>query len=91
MIQSFHVPGRPKSPEPPELVKLAASITHPQVRNLGITTTKDGMWALLANLKSSVETPIKTLEKESLGFPVIYVVDTDQIPVARPAFPSQGE
>lgn len=91
MSLSFHIPGRPKSPEPARLVNIAASLRHPKVIRTGITTTKAGEWALLLVVKPHTQVPIKEVEKKCAAFPVIYQEDSGHIPVARPAYPALGE
>lgn len=91
MPLNFHIPGRPKSPEPKKLVELVEKLHHSKVSRFGVTTTTGGAWALLAILKPGVKAPITVIEKKALKFPVIYQDDTGKLPEARPAYPSLGE
>lgn len=87
----FHIPGRPKSPEPPGLARIAASLHHPGVIRSGVTTTKKGDWALLVVVQKNTTIPIQEIEKKRQNFPVIYQEDSGRLPVARPAYPALGE
>ncbi|MFD1144394.1 hypothetical protein ACFQ4C_24925 [Larkinella insperata] len=93
MDQIVHIPGRPKTEQPPNLGDLAASVHlhHPQVIRSGVTTTQEGEWAILAVVEKNTPVPIRTIERECLGFPVIYQEDSGRVPVARPAYPGSGE
>jgi hypothetical protein len=74
-----HNPGEPRSPEPPRaLVELSESIEHPLVRRTGITTTKDGQWALYVTVPKATKTPLKDLEAQTRGFPVVYETEPDK-------------
>ena len=93
MKQSVHIPGRPKTEQPPNLGDIAASVHlhHPAVIRSGVTTTKEGDWAILAVVEKNTPVPIHEVETECLGFPVIYQEDSGRMPVARPAYPGLGE
>jgi hypothetical protein len=85
-------PGVPKSPEPPEdLAALAASVSHPAVTRSGLTTTPDGEWALMVRVKAGTPTPIQAVEASCRKHPVVYEEGRDEPPVARPAYPADGE
>ena len=87
-----HIPGLPKSPSPPpELAQVAKSLTDPDITRVGLTTTSDGRWALMVRVKSGTEVPIKKVEEACSGYPVIYQDEPDEPPVARPAYPAEGE
>jgi hypothetical protein len=87
-----HIPGLPNSPSPPpELAKIAKSLTDPDVTRVGLTTTSDGRWALMVRVKPGAEAPIKKVEEASSGYPVIYQDEPDEPPAARPAYPAEGE
>jgi hypothetical protein len=77
----------------PDLLRdLSENISHPALKQVGETKTKDGRWALLATVRQG--TPRSDLEKieEMAGeFPVIFEEESDRLPVARPAYPDQGE
>ena len=77
----------------PELLRdLSENISHPALKQVGETKTRDGKWALLATVRRG--TPRAVLEKieEMAGeFPVIFEEEPDRLPVARPAYPDQGE
>ena len=90
MSKSYHIPGRPTTPEPPELVRLALSLHHKDVVSTGLTTTAEGRWALLVTVKPDTPVPINEIEKLS-HYPVIYQGGAGRLPVARPAYPSLGE
>ena len=86
------MPASPKTPSPPEdLVRLSASLKHPAVTQAGITTTEDGEWALLVKVRPGTTTPLDEVEQTSMGYPVIYAAAPASLPVARPAYPKQGE
>jgi hypothetical protein len=87
-----HVPKSPETPTPPEqLVTLSKTLTHPAVLRVGLTTTRDGRWALMAGVRQGTPTPIPAVESASKHFPVVYVDVPAEPPVARPAFPAEGE
>lgn len=86
-----HIPGRPGSAEPGELVALVSKLHHPRVSSFGVTTTADGHWAVLVSVKKGTRVPIKEIEKKVQKFPVIYLDEKGRLPLARPAYPSRGE
>jgi hypothetical protein len=87
----IHVPGTPKSPDPPrELVEVLDSLRHPSVTRTGLTTTRDGDWALMVRVRPGIPTPVPEVEAQARGFPVVYLVETPTPPVARPAYPARG-
>lgn len=90
--RSAHTPGTPKSPKPPEgLVKIANSLSSPDVTRVGLTTTNDGQWALMVRVRSGAETPVKDVEEVCRDYPVVYQDEPEELPVARPAYPALGE
>jgi hypothetical protein len=77
---------------PESLRDLSETISHPALKQVGETKTPDGQWALLAVVRHA--TPPSDLEKikEMAGnFPVIFEEEPDSLPIARPAYPEQGE
>lgn len=89
---SFHIPGLPKQAVPPSDLKRAADSQVPEgVVQLGLTTTSDGVWALLARIEPHAHAPIGAVEQIAHGHPVIYQTASSRLPVARPAFPGLGE
>lgn len=87
-----HIPGRPATPEPPDgLSELAETFRHPGVTRVGLTTTADGKWALMVGVPRGAAVPIHDVERAAAGYPVIYDHDSDDLPVARPAYPDRGE
>jgi len=87
-----HIPGLPESPSPPPaLAQIAKSLTHPDVTRVGLTTTKDGHWALMVRVRPDTEIPIQEVEDVCSGYPVIYQDEPEEPPVARPAYPAAGE
>lgn len=70
---------------------MADALRHPDVTRVGLTTTGDGDWAVMVRTKPGTVTPIAAIEKAGRGYPVIYEVEPDEPPVARPAYPSRGE
>jgi hypothetical protein len=87
-----HTPGRPSSPEPPaELLAARDSLSVTGVTRVGLTTTADGEWGLIVRVPQGTSTPIAAVEAASHGFPVIYQVEPERLPVARPAYPGRGE
>jgi hypothetical protein len=91
MQNNRHIPGRPTTPQPPQLNAIADSLRHPAIVKSGITTTHEGQWALLVVVKSGTPLPIEEVEAKCAGFPVIYKEDQGRIPIARPAYPGLGE
>lgn len=90
-MSADHVPGRPRSPEPPDsLARLVDSLSHPRVAQTGLTTTSDGRWALLVSVRPGGPVPIEEIESAAGGHPVVYREDPGTI-VARPAYPARGE
>lgn len=83
-------PARPESAAPVKLKKLAGTLRHPSVLRTGLTTTEKGAWALLVEVKMGASYPIKEIE-EACEFPIIYQEDSGHLPIARPAYPMQGE
>lgn len=90
MSLSIHIPGRPKTAEPYQLVELARRIHNPNVLRSGVTTTEDGNWALLLIVKPYTKTPIQEIEQNSLGFPTIYLDDNNRQVWAKPAYPFEA-
>jgi len=89
-MASEHRPARPKTPEPPaRLRELSETLQHPDVANVGLTTTSSGDWALLVRVRPG-SGPIPDVERQAGGHPVIYE-QAGPIPVARPAYPERGE
>ena len=87
-----HIPGLPASPSPPpELAQIAQSLTDPDVTRVGLTTTSDGRWALMVRVKPGTEIPLRKVEEACSGYPVIYQDEPAEPPVARPAYPAEGE
>ncbi|MEO7768314.1 MAG: hypothetical protein ABIS01_12840 [Ferruginibacter sp.] len=91
MHDSFHIPGRPKTSEPPGIAGLAASLHHPGISKVAVTTTPTGSWALLVVVNKGVQVPIKEIEEKCINYPIIYQQDTDRSTFARPAYPGLGE
>ena len=91
MSNNFHIPGRPRTPKPSILSEIIASLQHPDVLRTGITTNKEGDWAILVVVKKDSPIPIKEIEVKSMQFPVIYQEDSGSMPIARPAYPLLGE
>ena len=90
--QSPHIPGPPESPEPPNrLVEIAASLSHPAVTRVGLTTTTDGRWALMVRVQPGTSIPCKDIEAVCNDYPIVYQEEPKEFPVARPAYPALGE
>ena len=88
----FHIPSEPKQATPPAALERA--VAHPPPENvvqLGLTTTREGEWALLARVAPQVRTPIPAVELLAHGHPVVYQATNNVLPIARPAFPGLGE
>jgi hypothetical protein len=84
----IHQPGPPATEEPPErLVAIADTITHPLVGQCGITTTKDGRWALYVSVPADASVPIESVEHAAGGFPVVYEAALPEPVRAGPAYP----
>jgi hypothetical protein len=87
-----HIPGRPKTPGPPPALYAAQeAVSHAGPSRVGVTTTRDGDWALMVRVPQGTATPIAEVEAASGGFPVIYQYEPEEPPVARPAYPRRGE
>lgn len=87
-----HMPGPPNVAEPPEdLRALVATLRHPNLARVGLTTTREGRWALMAWVRRGVPVPIPEVEAQAKGHPVVYQTEPKAPPVARPAFPGRGE
>jgi len=86
----LHTPGVPDQAEPPTpLLRLADSLRHPQVIRCGVTTTKDGRWALYVTVPADTSVPLPEVEARAKGFPVVYEAEPASPPIARPAFPKK--
>jgi hypothetical protein len=87
-----HIPGVPKESTPPaDLQEAAQTIAHDSVAQVGLTTTREGDWALLVRVKPDAAYPIPEIESQVSGHPVIYQRARATLPVARPAFPHLKE
>lgn len=86
------IPGRPTSPQPPRRLEgLVGTLRHRDVSQVGLTTTPDGTWALLVQVKPGARTPIPEVETACGDCPVVYRSAPEEVPVARPAYPAIGE
>ena len=91
MASDHHQPAPPRVPEPPAVIRrLSETIRHPGVASTGLTATSQGEWALLVNVEGDVPLPISEIEAKAEGHPVVYVRQYG-LPIARPAYPGQGE
>jgi hypothetical protein len=82
-----HAPGPPECDEPPaELLKLLDCLRDPHVVQAGVTTTRDGRWALHVTVARTADVPLARVEALAHGFPVVYQASAG-MPVARPARP----
>jgi hypothetical protein len=89
---SVHIPAPPKSPEPPRgLAEAVKAFAHPDVENVGLTTTSSGEWAVMVRVHRFSPTPIPDVDSHFAGFPLIYETAPNEFPVARPAYPDRGE
>lgn len=89
---AFHRPGLPRQATPPVELEQAVAAPAPEgVVQLGLTTTTDGEWALLARIATSARAPLADVERLARGHPVVYQNASDVLPVARPAYPGIGE
>jgi len=85
----IHRPGAPTSTEPPDrLLNLADTLTDPSVVQCGITTTRDGRWALYVTVAAHTNVPIASVERGAEGFPVVYEAESSEPVRAGPAFPA---
>lgn len=86
-------PSKPKTSTPPQgLLRLKKrALTLPSVARAGLTTTKDGEWALKVWLKEETPESTAQIEKMSKDYPVVYDKEPAYPPVARPAYPDLGE
>jgi hypothetical protein len=89
---SDHTPSAPRSPvPPPKLVKMVRDLKHPQIMNVGLTTTSQGEWAAMIRVKPGTATPLARIGLHHRGFPVVYQEGSATPPVARPAFPGEEQ
>ena len=87
----LHVPGVALTDEPPApLIRASDTLQSPLVSRTGITTTKDGRWALYVTVPSTASIPIADVESQSGGFPVVYEAEPSSPPLAAPAFPPRA-
>ena len=85
----IHQPGEPSEPEPPEkLLELADKVRDPLVVQSGVTTTKEGEWALYVTVPANSAVPIPKVEQQAGGFPVVYEAEPKEPPRAGPAYPN---
>ena len=75
---------------PDELIQIARNLRHPDVTQSGVTKL-GGAWALRAVVRKDAITPLEEVERQAGGFPVVYCIEPESPPVARPAFPLEGE
>jgi hypothetical protein len=69
----------------------AKAMRHPAVAKAGLTTTDHGDWALKLWLRRGVPAPPDDLVAQLRGLPVLFEEEPATLPVARPAYPGQGE
>ena len=87
----IHIPGPPKESEPPAALREAQKAVSGMHSRVGLTTTREGDWALIVRIPRGTEWPLPEVEAASGGFPVIYQYEPENLPVARPAYPDRGE
>jgi hypothetical protein len=77
---------------PKLLRQITETISHPALTQSGETKTSDGRWALLARIRQGTPPSVlEEIERMAEGFPVVFEEEADHLPVARPAYPAQGE
>jgi len=77
---------------PETLRNLSETISHPALKQVGETKTRDGRWALLATVRQGTPPSVREKIEEMAGeFPVVFEEEPEHLPVARPAYPEQGE
>jgi hypothetical protein len=87
-----HTPGPPKDAEPPAALRaVQKKVSAAGVSRVGLTTTREGDWALIVRIPRGSQWPLPEVEAASGGFPVIYQYEPENLPVARPAYPDRGE
>jgi len=85
-----HQPGAPTEPDPPDgLLALSERLHHPLIVQCGITTTRQGCWALYVTVPSDTSVPIDEVEVQAQGFPVVYEAEPASPPKAWPAPPGR--
>jgi hypothetical protein len=90
--EELHIPGPPREPEPPaKLLEAQKALSGARVSRVGLTTTRDGDWALMVRVPRGTQCPVPEVEAAKRGFPVIYQYDGEHSPIARPAYPAKGE
>jgi len=88
ILTSFQEEGWPnRIDDPLDPGKLADTIKDPLVVQAGVTTTTDGKWALFVTVPRDASVPIRSVEDQAKGFPVIYEAEPDEPPIAGPAYP----
>ncbi|MGH9720002.1 MAG: hypothetical protein ACRD8O_07300 [Bryobacteraceae bacterium] len=81
----------PDGPPPEDLKRLVRRLRHPAVAQAGLTSTDRGEWALLLTVKPGTPTPVPEIETIRGRYPVVYEEESGRMPVARPAYPAEGE
>ena len=79
-------------PVPQSLRDISETISHPALTQVGETKTQDGRWALLATVRRGTpRSDLQRIEEMAGDFPVVFEEESDRLPIARPAYPEQGE
>ena len=90
MTQALHRPLPPRSATPPnDLVEIVRGLHHPDIMNVGLTTTNEGEWAAMVRVRPGTRVPLPEIGSRHRGFPVIYQQGSEIPPVARPAYPGE--
>lgn len=90
MDQPPHRPAPPRSPSPPrDLLEIVGELRHPEIMNVGLTTTSKGEWAAMVRVRPGTHIPIPEIGSRHRGYPVVYQQGSDTPPVARPAYPGE--
>ena len=77
---------------PQSLRELCETISHPALSQVGETKTRGGQWALLAIVRRGTpSSDLEQIERMAGEFPVVFEEESDRVPIARPAYPEQGE
>jgi hypothetical protein len=68
---------------------MVQELRHPEVVNVGLTTTNEGNWAMMVRVRPGTRIPIPEIGFRRRGFPVVYQEMSGNLPVARPAYPGE--
>lgn len=85
------LPASPTDDPPIGLIERAGAIKSDKLVFSGVTTTADGRWAILLQVKKGQVVDREEAKMLAGTFPVVVQRDSGEEQVARPAFPDKGE